>query len=158
MHVYMRHGNDEKKSTFKQDNSLNSSYEDDILEKTKLLINLYGYPKKIYCSPFRRARETVHIMKNILDVEIIIDPKLSRFFSKEEKLNPSVRAKTLKYNPPINETGPEFKKRVNKIEKKINNESCVVWVVTHYLVIKNVCKKYNKEIPKKMPFLYHVII
>lgn len=159
MHIYMRHGNDEKTSTFKQDKSLNSSSqcEQDIIDKTHQLIKLYGYPKKIYCSPFRRARETVHIMNKILNVEIIIDSKLSRFFSKKEKLNPSVRTKTLKYNPPITESRLEFKQRVKEIEKIINKEESV-WVITHYLVMKNICKKYNKEIPSKMPFLYHVDI
>lgn len=159
MPVYMRHGNDEKKSTYKQDKSLNSGsqYEQDIIDKTHQLIKLHGYPKKIYCSPFRRARETVHIMNKILNAKIIIDPRLSRFFSKKEKLNPSVRHKTLKYKPPITENRLEFKQRVKEIEHIISKEEST-WVITHYLVIKNICKYYNKDIPQKMPFLYHVNI
>ncbi len=160
MHIYMRHGNDEKKSNYKHDKSLNSSsqYEQNIIEKTKELIKLYGYPDKIYCSPFRRARETVHIMRQLLNVEIIIDPRLSRFFNEKEKSKPSVRRKTLQYNPPIHETKEQFKQRVKNVEKMIHKQSCNIWCITHYLVIKRISKKYNKPIPNKMPFLWHINI
>jgi len=157
----MRHGNDEKQAIYKQDNSLNSSSQchEEILDKARQLIKLYGKPKTIYCSPFRRARETVHIMKKLLpDVDIIIDANLSRFFSKKEKLNPSVRKKTLKYDPPITENAKEFKERVYKIEKIISKNKDITWCITHYLVIKKITKKYEITIPHKMPFLYHVIV
>lgn len=160
MRIYMRHGNDEKKSLYKHDKSLDSSsqYEQSIIEKTKDLIALYGYPDKIYCSPFRRARETVHIMRQLLNVEIIINPNLSRFFQDKEKSNPSVRKKTMKYNPPIQESRIEFKQRVKQVEKIIDKEPGNIWCITHYLVIKQIGKKYNKEIPKRMPFLWHMAL
>jgi len=157
-HIYIRHGNDEKSSTYKHDNSLNSSAEteENIVITCKKLIDIYGYPDKIYCSPFRRARETLHIMKKLLpNTEIIIDERLSRFFSKKDKENPRVRPKTMKYEPPIEETKYEFKKRVLSMEKVIRKQDNV-WCITHYLVIKQICKKYNVTIPHRMPFLYHV--
>jgi broad specificity phosphatase PhoE len=162
MHIYIRHGNDEKKSFYKHDNSLNSSdeTEENIINMCHELINLYGEPKKIYCSPFRRARETAYIIirKLLPNTQIIIDDRLSRFFSKKDKENPSVRPKTLKYDPPITENRKEFKQRVMAIEKIINKEKSVTWCITHYLVIKQISNKYNIIIPNKMPFLYHVNI
>lgn len=159
-HIYIRHGNDEKSSSYKHDNSLNSSSEteDNIIELCKKLIEQYGYPDKIYCSPFRRARETLYIMKKLLpNTDFVIDERLSRFFSKKDKQNPRVRPKTLGYQPPITEDKYDFKKRVLEIEKKIRKEEHC-WCITHYLVIKQITKKYNVTIPNRMPFLYHVKI
>lgn len=161
MHIYIRHGNDEKKSNFKHDHSLNSSKEikQEIIHFTNKLIMKYGYPDKIYCSPFKRVRSTVKIMKKILNnnVEIIVDPKLSRYFTKKEQEKPEVRDYTLKYKPPIYENTKLFKKRVDKFYKKVDQQKDKnIWCITHYLVIKHICKKKQIEIPKRMPFLYNV--
>lgn len=160
----MRHGNDEKYSRYKHDHSLNSDslYEEEIIEKTKKLIKKYGYPDKIYCSPFKRVRETVNIIVNYINkyhkVKIYMDPNLSRYFTSKEKNNPSVRNTTLQYDPPIHESYSDFKKRVDKSHAIINHNDCNTWCITHYLVIKRITKNNNIDIPSKMPFLYHVVI
>lgn len=161
----MRHGNDNKVSPYKHDHSLKSDliYEEEIINKTKKLIRKYGYPHKIYCSPFKRVRETVSIMHDYIlskgyNVDIYIEPYLSRYFTGDEKYNPSVRKTTLHYNPPLNETGKMFNRRVDKIENRINRNTCNTWCVTHYLVIKRITKNHEIEIPKKMPFLYHIVL
>jgi broad specificity phosphatase PhoE len=161
MHIFIRHGNDEKKGDYLQDHSLNDEqkYKDDIINHTHDLIKTYGVPDIVYCSPFHRARQTIHIMEKILssDVKIYVNPKLSRFFSKKEKLNPSVKRKTLKYHPPIDESGKEFKQRVDQIIKNYKSPK-IIWYVTHYLVIKRIAKTHNQQIPQAMPFLYTMVI
>lgn len=162
MHIYLRHGNDEvRHPTFKHDHSLNSksATEYEIINFTKKLIKKYGYPSKIYCSPFKRARATVRIMKKYLPhTEIIIDSDLSRYFTKKEQLNPSVREYTMKYNPPLYENKQEFQRRVDRIERHVNQQRDVCWCITHYLVIKYLCKKHQINIPRHMPFLWYTSI
>ena len=165
MHIYMRHGNDNKTCHYKHDHSLKSEliYEEEIIKKTRKLIKKYGYPDTIYCSPFKRVRETVAIMIDYIkskhkSCDIDVDPRLSRYFNSNERANPSVRNTTLKYNPPLNENGKMFKKRVDQVEHDINRDHGTTWCITHYLVIKRITKNNHIEIPKKMPFLYHVII
>ena len=158
----MRHGNDNKVCHYKHDHSLKSDlmYKEEIIEKTKYLIKKYGYPKKIYCSPFKRVRETVDIMIDYINskgksVTIKIDKNLSRYFSSNERASPSVRKTTIQYNPPLDENGHQFKKRVDKAYERIIRNDDLTWCVTHYLVIKRIAKNNHVEIPKKMPFLYH---
>ena len=161
----MRHGNDNKICDYKHDHSLQSDYiyEQEIIKKTKKLIKKYGYPQKIYCSPFKRVRETVVIMAKYIQsknrqIDIHVDPRLSRYFTSKEQLNPSVRKTTLKYNPPLDEDSTMFKKRVDKIEDCINRNTVTTWCITHYLVIKRISKNNDIDIPSKMPFLYHIVI
>ena len=161
----MRHGNDNKSCDYKHDHSLQSDYiyEEEIIKKTKKLIKKYGYPEKIYCSPFKRVRETVVIMAKYIqsknrEIDIHVDPRLSRYFTSKEQLEPSVRKTTLKYNPPLDEDNKMFKKRVDKVEERINRNTVTTWCITHYLVIKRISKNNDIDIPAKMPFLYHMVI
>jgi hypothetical protein len=162
MQIFLRHGNDNKKCKYLHDNSLNlekSANTSDILKLTKYLIATYGYPKKIYCSPFYRAIQTAQIMQTQLNglknnVKIYIDPKLSRFFSPREQNNPSVRQRTYKYNPPIYETRYDFYDRVDKLNDKLNYRTGTTWYITHYLIIKRIANHHNVVIPDHMPFLY----
>src|SRR5438445_13871322 len=112
MHIYIRHGNDNQSKRRKKSNqrlythdySLNSylQTEQDIINKTKWLIDMYGYPDKIYVSPFKRARSTIHIIDKVLNHNnISVDPCLSRLFVNKEYQNPSVRVTTMQYKPPI---------------------------------------------------------
>jgi len=162
MNIYLRHGNDDKHSVYKQDNSLNSSKETEqaIIKKTKWLIETYGYPQKIYSSPFKRCRSTLRIMLNVLKNyhNVSIDPCLSRRFVNKEAKNPSVRPTTMQYHPPIQENNTHFKARVDKAEERAKKYHGVTWSITHYLVMKALCKKHNIILPAHMPFLYHVII
>ena len=163
MQIFIRHGNDNKSSKYQHDNSLNLCKKyvtDDIIKLTKKLIKKYGYPVKIYCSPFNRVIQTVNIMEPILknNTEIIIEPKLSRFFNKKEQLHPSVRKETLKYYPPIYENNKEFKKRVDKIDNKLHKKNYTVWYISHYLVLKRIANNNNITIPDKMPFLFTMIV
>ncbi|HSW75829.1 MAG TPA: histidine phosphatase family protein [Candidatus Saccharimonadales bacterium] len=163
MHIYLRHGDDtNKKSKYKHDKSLNVSKktEYDIVKTTKKLIKLYGYPDRIYCSPFKRCRETLDIiLKVVKNAKVVIDSDLSRFFVKKEYIHPSVRHTTMYYDPPIKESHKEFKKRVERNERRvIKHDHDVTWCITHYLVMKCLCKKYQILLPDHMPFLYHFVL
>ena len=162
--IILRHGNDESDTHYKHDSHLKACYHCDnkIIEVTKQLIEQYGYPKKIYCSPFARVRETVDIMLKVFkkhrrNVEIIIEPNLSRYFTSSEQKNPGVRKKTLSYHPPIYENSESFKKRVDKVENKMKQKN-KTWVITHYLVMRQMARNNGIAIPEQMPFLYSMVI
>jgi broad specificity phosphatase PhoE len=158
MKIFIRHGHDGSNQDYKQDPSLNFSYNDEITQHTKYLIKKYGYPDVIYCSPFHRARQTAKIMNKVFNknIPIFINNKCSRYFSHKERSNPMVKSNTLRYNPPIDETKQEFRHRVDKLLKRKNDK--VVWYITHYLVIKRIAKKTMRSIPEHMPFLYTLTI
>ena len=163
MCIILRHGNDECKTNYKHDPHLKhcNHCKNDIIITTEELIKKYGYPNKIYCSPFTRVRETVDLMHKVfkkrhVHVDIIIEPKLSRYFTSAEKKNPGVRHNTLKYNPPIYESSDAFKNRVNQIEYKLKHQN--VWVITHYLVMRQIALNNHIHLPNRMPFLYSMVI
>jgi broad specificity phosphatase PhoE len=159
MQVFLRHGNDNKKSKYIHDHSLNldqSSNEEDIITLTNQLIKKYGYPKRIYCSPFYRAIQTAQMMQSQCKypVKLYIDPKLSRFFSPREQNSPSVRNRTYKYNPPIYEDKYDFYNRVDRLNGKLSSRRETTWYITHYLVMKRIASHHHITLPDHMPFLY----
>src|SRR4029078_1565238 len=163
MHLYIRHGNDDNRhSIYKHDKSLNSqsTTEEEIIHFTKKLIKQFGEPDRIFCSPLKRARATLSIMLKVIEnrPKIIIEPKLSRFFTKKEQQKVSVRNQTLSYSPPIYEDKKSFHKRVDKVEKKINCKCCKTWTITHYLVLKRVAENNHISIPSHMKFLWYTTI
>ena len=167
MQIFLRHGDDNKKDKkykYIHDHSLNFERgSDDIITLTNKLIKKYGYPNKIYCSPFYRAIQTAQIMHAQLscynkDIKIYIDPKLSRFFSPREQNNPSVRHRTYKYNPPIYEDKYDFYDRVDRLNEKLPNRTKTTWYITHYLVMKRIALHHHITIPEHMPFLYTMTI
>ncbi len=168
MIIYLRHASDHYEDpTFAHDQKIVPSKKNvtDILSVVKHLINTYGKPVAIYCSPFQRARDTLELMKDYLiketggEIDVEIDPRLSRYFTAKEKKEPSVRKDTLELEPPIFEKWDDFKERVTQhvdemIEKGyLRSRHTVVLVITHTLVIKEVAKYLRFETPEYYEFL-----
>lgn len=168
MLIYIRHSDDECPSaTYRHDTKITDQGANAVMKFTQRLIEKYELPTVIYCSPFRRCKYTVKYMMKILRKnynhipQIRIDSRLSRFFSPKEKLNPDIGYKTAKHIIPINETYDEFKIRTGEFIKDIHlntNKTTNVWIITHTLVLKQVCKKYRKTFPHRIPFLYTIPI
>lgn len=150
MVVYIRHANDDSKTKHKHDPHITQNGITLIKSKLKELIKKYGYPKKIYFSPFRRCIDTmriiIHELKKDIDTEnikLICDVNLSRYFNKKEKKKPKVSKKTLEYNIPINESKYSFYKRVSLNAKDMKNNNNDVWCITHAIVYKTVARHLN---------------
>lgn len=170
MIVYVRHGNDEEKTPkYHHDNRMTSKGGKDVKRFIKFFIKKYGKPDLIICSPFRRAVDTLEVMMNYLQStdnkhpdakspEIVIEPKLSRFFSASEKKDPSVHKATLVYGPPIMEKRKEFHHRTTKffnnmIRKGYLKDGKLAMVITHALVLKDCAKEANVNLPEHYDFL-----
>lgn len=145
--IYLRHGEDTR-SNYKYDEKLTKRGKEEAKILAEKLIEKYGVPDAIYCSPFYRTRQTrrqmIKVIKGKSDKNIkhVIDYRLSRFFTEKESRNPDIRSDTMKKNAPIYETWAEFlhrvKKQLNDMENNDNYD--VIWCICHTLIIKYVAK------------------
>lgn len=161
--LYIRHADDnDKEKTFRDDPKITQTGAEKVIVFTDKLIKKRGLPEIIYVSPFRRAKLTAKYMLKLMKKkydhypEIIIDNRLSRFFSPREKLNPSISNRTKEYQVPIYESWDEFKERALDFMKEMESKSEDIWVITHTLIEREVARRYNVDFPKKIPFLFNI--
>jgi broad specificity phosphatase PhoE len=166
--IYMRHAEDnERDSTLAHDAKITKHGKKACIKTTKRLVELYGYPKRILCSPFLRARQTLKELLTALKeidkekykkLDTRIDRKLGRFFTPSQQRNPEIRESTEKYNPPVYEHVTSF---VDRLESQVN--SCyrrgyfeskdVTWCISHGLAIKKILISLGLPHPDTIPFL-----
>ena len=154
MIIYIRHAED-KPSKHRYDEILSREGKRDATDFAEELIEEYGKPNIIYCSPYYRTRQTRDRMMRITGpVKKKIDPRLSRFFTKRQTRNPDIHYNTEKRGAIIYERYEEFLKRVEdqlKDMELLNNdrdennenesdENMVIWCVSHTLVLKHVAR------------------
>ena len=167
MFVLLRHPHDDDpETTYSLDPHITSKGISSINKNLKMLIREYGIPSVIYSSPLTRCRETSYYIRKFIrnkydvNIKIVIDARISRYFTSKEKKDPDIREKSIKLNTPIEETWKEFKKRIKRfyIEHKneIKNRNTLVWCVTHYLVIKEYSKILKFPIPDRMPYMWNI--
>lgn len=121
------------------------------------LINKYGEPDIIYCSPMMRTKQTLKKMLEYVNGEatIVIDNRLSRYFNHRERDAPSLFTTTANKDIPIEETRRMFKKRCDSFLREIryDHSDKKIWIITHALVFKRISKKLRMRIPSHIGFL-----
>ena len=163
MIIYIRHGEDEEKD-YKYDESLTHYGKKSSRKLAHKLIDQYGIPDAIYYSPFYRTRQTLREMLIAIDehtdqrIEKVCDPRLSRFFTKQQKRNPDIRSDTKRRGPPLDEEWEEFKLRVKDQIEEIENEEGIVWCITHTLVLSRVIKIKGLDHGYKIPYLDTIVL
>lgn len=157
MAIYIRHAKDKYvKGDKEYDTSLTQNGLQDAFNLGKKLVELYGTPDVIYCSPFRRARQTARTMvKSLgLKVPIYVDINLSRYPGTEKDYSDKVRDDTKKYGFLLRETKDEFKVRVKKhvewVKSICKKNNLLVWVISHAVVITRVCKYLEISFPEHL--------
>lgn len=164
MLVYVRHSDDEvDEATYRHDPKLTDDGQDLAREKGRKIIQRYGIPSLVFCSPFRRTKETLlHMLSNLSrpqreQIKIVYDNQQARYFSAKDKKHPQIARGTKAAKVPIYEDYDEFSARVDAaataLEPHITGEP-VVWVITHTTVYKIVSKRYGVSIPKRIPFMH----
>ncbi len=167
MFVLLRHQHDEDpEATYALDPHITPKGINSIRKYINSLVNEYGVPTIIYCSPLLRCRESAKYMRSHIQatydvkIKIIIDPRLSRYFTSKDKKNPSIRQKSIDYNTPVTDNWKDFKYRIKQFSKEhkheLRDKNTLVWCVTHYLVIREYSKIMGFTIPKKMPFMWNI--
>lgn len=132
----------------------------------KKLIAKYGLPSTIYVSPFRRTIQTMNHMLNrntnrrLDKIRIVEENAIARYFSSSDKKKPKVDRKTLEKDIPIYESWDEFKKRVDDFYdflQELDTSDQVIWVVTHVVVYKRLCRHFDHEVSGHISFMKYSI-
>jgi len=162
MLLYIRHSEADDKSRYVDDPKLTRDGKYMAYHQGKKLIKKYGIPTTIYCSPFLRTRHTLKYMLYGLtpgqkaSINIIIEPRISRFFRRSEQRRCDVHRSTLDEKIPVKENTDIFFKRI-KIAAKFFHKGVksdgVVWCITHTTVYKRVAKLYKIELPSHIPYM-----
>lgn len=163
--IFIRHGDDnDDDPTYTHDPKITDNGKKKARSTSFELVQKYGSPKIIFCSPFRRTIQTAKMMKKMCGAKtkIYIDKNLSRYFCAREKVNPQIGPGTGKYDTPIYESWKGFEYRVDKhlemIKKNyFNQKDEVIWCITHALVYKHVARTYTITIPSYIPFMHYFV-
>lgn len=168
MLIYIRHSEETLDDpTHEHDPKLTSEGQDLAYKKGVRLLQKYGLPDIIYCSPFRRTRETLdHMLRDLSErtrarIQIVYDPDSARHFKHSEQDNPDVARTTMKCDIPIYEDRKEFRSRVKKLALKLGRviePGQVIWCVTHTTVYKRLARLYEVNIPRIIPHMHYFII
>lgn len=165
MLIYIRHSKEEDNNdaTHAHDPKLTRDGRSLAIRKGLKLLSKYGIPNIIYCSPFRRTRQTLEYMLSELSkaqkdsIKIIYDVDLARYFSNEEKSHPDIDPVTEQMSLPIQESYREFSLRIKQATDKYAHHlegKEIVWCITHTTVYKRLASIYKVEIPQRIPFVH----
>ncbi len=162
MLIYIRHAEDADGSyDTKHDGKLTPDGKKATEKLAKRLIKKYGYPDIIYCSPLYRTRQTAKIIQDITPhkVEVLVDMRLSKYFTTSQKNNPRVRRDTGKYHPQYYETKEDVKKRSRLQLKRMkkHREKYNIWCITHAIVFKYICAIQGQDYHGDIPFLEYTV-
>ena len=163
--IYLRHGEDTR-SNYKYDEKLTPEGKVGAKKLAKELIDKYGIPDAIYCSPFYRTRQTRRQMLKVISkitnkrIKNVTDPRLGRYFTTSQERNPDIRRDTWKKKAEIHESWDDFKRRVKKQlrEMERKNKYKVIWCIGHTLIIKHVARFKRIKRSSHIKYLDTVII
>lgn len=164
MIIFIRHGEDhsDDSATYKYDAKLTEKANVKIQKFFKKLIDKYGDPYKIYCSPYRRTRETARQIEHFSPMcRIRKDRRLGRYFTRKERKNPDIARSTKELGALVKEDKHSLDKRTYSFCKKMEKyRNCdrVVWVISHTVPLKRMGKIFGAQVPDWFNFLEHFII
>ena len=167
MIIYFRHGKD-KNVGYKHDERITKEGKIEIENFAVKMVEEYGLPDIICYSPLYRTRQTakyiirkIEEIKDDVNIKLLLDPRLGRFFTGKERDNPDIHRSTYEKGPIIYESKNGFKKRVKKqlqFCKKRRNEGKIIWNITHSLVILRVAELENIDRNSHVEYLDTVVI
>lgn len=154
--LYIRHaekayGNG-KSAEFSLDPHLTESGREASKVKFKYLVEKYGIPEKIVCSPYLRARETAQIAREIIlnitgdKLEISCDPLIGEYLGhhKNKDISSCLHKETLIHNPIPPE---QWKQYSSRVRKHLRSAKSNIWYITHGLVIDSIAFFNGIKIP-----------
>lgn len=164
--LYIRHAKD-RTSSHKHDEKLTEEGKQEAYNVALNLLEKYGIPDIIYYSPYHRAKKTLKYMMKAISkyrkmnntnssnkkAEIIIDPRLGRFFTKKERRNPELRDNTIKRGAIIHETWEDFETRIENQVNEISNSDTNIWNITHTLVLLKLSRYKNIDFHSHVEYL-----
>ena len=181
--VYIRHGHKEYSNSKgpvgkpKHDPGIKKETYDQIIQRGKRLVELYGAPTQCVVSPYLRTRQTGSLLTSTTDVkQLHVDRNISEFlgFQQPDLINgklsytPDVYPETSRFNcPPIGGSFDELYDRCREhialfeLDKLLPNqnppvsESSIVWNVSHGIVIASIYQLLEETYGKEFTFMSH---
>lgn len=154
--LYIRHAqkayNNGASEQFSLDPQLTEAGREASKAKFNYLVEHYGIPKKIICSPYLRARETAQIASEVIldltgtKIEISCDPLIGEYLGhhKNKDINTCLHEETLIHNPIPQEHWKQYSSRVGKHVRAAKPN---IWYITHGLVIQSIAFFNGTKIP-----------
>ena len=168
MRIYIRHAEKEycngQSTAWTHDPSITAAGYSQTQKLAVHLIEQWGYPNYIICSPYRRTRETALALLEVIDnngaTELKYDVRLSEYLGNRRNEKLDVTAETFNYDPPHPETFFQMDTRVrwhNDDMKAFDDEKTVVWFISHGFIINRIGNAMGYKLPKRLPYLSTVI-
>ena len=134
----------------KHDPPLTKEGMESCLIKSKQLIESFGAPDMIICSPYQRCRQTANFL-NLNNLGIKVESGVAEYLGnhKESKLDITEETSLHPINHP--ETWRQFQTRIinySKVIRKLDPNK-IIWVITHGVVIQTLCKLMKSEYKKR---------
>lgn len=167
MRIYIRHGQklyrNGRAEKYKFDPGLTYKGQQQSIRTARHLVERFGPPDQIICSPYLRTRDTAKNMSKVLvkDCPISIDKNLSEYLGNHKQHDLDVTETTKSYNPPHPESFLELKDRVKHHNLEIMKQNIkhkIIWIVTHGLIIKELATLNNLKRPKHVRNLGYIYI
>jgi broad specificity phosphatase PhoE len=157
--IYLRHGDDRGNDVYRHDRHLNERGREKAPKAAKRLIEQYGHPDTAYCSPFRRAIETLDAMTERFTRPVVVrfDRRVAQHLSEKQQRDPQVSPETTAQIA-IAEDEDAFRLRIAAHVDEVKRQTGVVWCVTHQAVIEEVARHFGVEISNDLDFLDHVLM
>lgn len=160
MIICIRHGDDDySNATHRHDHRLTMIGEKQIRKRVKELLEKYGKPRIVYCSPFKRTKQSLKILLEELagyKPKIIYSKGLSKYFGRTLPEDASIFPETYQKDLPFYENKDDFHKRVddfcNELIDKEYDKKNNVWCITHAIIYKRLANFFGKEVKKNVPF------
>lgn len=161
MRIYIRHAEKEysngNSGSFRHDPGIiDDSHKIQILATQ--LVEQWGTPYMIVCSPYRRARETAMKLAAALNNSVMVkcDVKLSEYLGNHYHEPLDVTDETQQYHPPHPEHFFQMDTRVrqhNDEMRDLDHSELVVWFVTHGIIMSRIANCVGYHLKRQIPYL-----
>lgn len=158
--IYIRHGHDES-SGYSHDQRLTEEGWNEAQNLARKLVKRYGEPAAIYYSPFDRTKDTAKamyaVLKNKAEVKLKIEPRIGKYFTKDQRSDPQVSRATVKRGMIIPSNKGEYEQGMDDhhAEVKERHPGEVVWNITHAVGVNYHLKRIKGK-SFKVDFLQHI--
>lgn len=160
--IYLRHGDDRGDDVYRHDRRLTARGKKKAAKAAKRLIDKYDHPDAVFCSPYRRAWQTLEAMAPHFNraVDVHRDRRVAQHLSAKQRrmlsLSPETLAEII-----VDEDRNAFRRRVLDHVEDVRRRAgagASIWCITHQAVIEEVARHFGVTIADDLDFLDHVVV
>jgi broad specificity phosphatase PhoE len=160
--IYLRHGDDRGDDVYRHDRRLTDRGKKKAAKAAERLIEEHGHPDAVFCSPYRRAWQTLEAMIPHFDraVDVHRDRRVAQHLSTKQRRLLSISPETLT-EIEVNEDRDAFRRRVLDHVEDVRRRASTgarIWCITHQMVVEEVAGHFGMKISGELDFLDHVVV